>query len=268
MAEIQKCSRCKCNKTLDLFKIRANTGQILKTCIQCSERFGCHLCEYKSTSNININKHIKQVHDKIKDTKCPECEYTCSTNGALRIHTKQVHDKIKDMKCPKCKYTCSTKGDLNKHIKAIHDKIKDLHCPKCDFTCSAPPNIKQHIKICTGKLNVSAGEYAVMKCLELLGIEYEREVSPITGHRKMRYDFCVIFNGETVYIEYDGRQHYEPVRFGGISMDKAVEALVKCKKHDKIKNDYCVAQTEKLIRIPYWDFDNIPQILQGHFTTE
>jgi len=38
MTELQRCSMCKCNKLLSLFKVRANTGKILKTCIKCCER--------------------------------------------------------------------------------------------------------------------------------------------------------------------------------------------------------------------------------------
>ena len=37
MTELQKCSNCKCMKLLSFFKVRKNTGILLKTCIQCGE---------------------------------------------------------------------------------------------------------------------------------------------------------------------------------------------------------------------------------------
>ena len=111
-------------------------------------------------------------------------------------------------------------------------------------------------------MNVSAGELAVMKGLELLGIEYEREVSPIAEHRKLRYDFRIVLKGAIIYIEYDGAQHYRPVNWCG-DLEKATEKFIKCQQHDKIKNDYCKSKKEKLIRIPYWDFEIIPQILEN-----
>ena len=39
------------------------------------------------------------------------------------------------------------------------------------------------------------------------------------------------------------------------------ETLEKTKLRDNIKTKYCEDNHIKLIRIPYWDFDNIEQIL-------
>ena len=58
-------------------------------------------------------------------------------------------------------------------------------------------------------------------------------------------------------IEYDGRQHFEPVfDFGG---DYRFE---KIKKHDEIKNIYCLEHNIKLLRISYKD--NIENKLKGY----
>ena len=57
-------------------------------------------------------------------------------------------------------------------------------------------------------------------------------------------------------IEYDGQQHFEPNEyFGG---QKHFNIL---KRHDNIKDEYCQDNKIKLVRIPYWDFDNIENIL-------
>lgn len=52
-------------------------------------------------------------------------------------------------------------------------------------------------------------------------------------------DLC-LFNQETnipfLAIEYDGEQHFRPVRFGGISIERAEEAFKYTKKLDKRKN--------------------------------
>ena len=62
---------------------------------------------------------------------------------------------------------------------------------------------------------------------------------------------------EELLIEYDGIQHYEAVEiFGGIP------AFKKRQKRDQIKNQYCKDNNIKLIRIPYWDYDNIETILE------
>ena len=57
-------------------------------------------------------------------------------------------------------------------------------------------------------------------------------------------------------IEFDGKQHYEPIEhFGG------VEAYERLKLNDKIKNDYCEENFIDLIRIRYDQIDRIYDIL-------
>lgn len=38
-------------------------------------------------------------------------------------------------------------------------------------------------------------------------------------------------------------------------------------KHDKIKNDYCLQNAIRLIRIPYTDYDNIDEILNDELAS-
>ena len=78
-------------------------------------------------------------------------------------------------------------------------------------------------------------------------------LSDIKGSRTMPFDFYLL--DSNICIEYDGRQHYEPA-FGAAN-------LAIRKENDKLKNKYCSGRSgkPKLIRIPYWDFKNIENIL-------
>jgi uncharacterized Zn-finger protein len=154
MSETQKCSMCHCVKLLTLFKIRGNTGKIYKTCIKCNERFKCDRdgCNFTCSSNADLERHIKAVHDQIKDIKCDweNCDYACSRDVNLKRHIKAVHDQIKDIKCDweNCDYACSTNEHLKQHVKAVHDQIKDFKCDweNCDYAFSTNENLKQHVK--------------------------------------------------------------------------------------------------------------------------
>ena len=64
--------------------------------------FTCDKCSYETKEESNIKRHIKTVHDKIKECKCDKCDYVCSRNNTLKIHINTVHDKIRDFKCNKC----------------------------------------------------------------------------------------------------------------------------------------------------------------------
>lgn len=59
-----------------------------------------------------------------------------------------------------------------------------------------------------------------------------------------------------VCIEFDGRQHFEPIeKFGGVEM------YDKIKLNDRTKNDYCEENYIELIRVKYDTMDNIYRIL-------
>ena len=148
---LRKCSRCH-SEMLEEFFTRNRKGELQKCCDTCLKRFHCEQCEYKTSRKCDLNKHIKQVHEKIKDVECPSCEFKCSTKSQLNQHIKQVHDKIKDVHCPTCEFKCTTQGQLKIHIKAVHDKIKDVHCPTCEFKCSTKGDLKNHIKAVHDKI--------------------------------------------------------------------------------------------------------------------
>ena len=71
----------------------------------------------------------------------------------------------------------------------------------------------------------------------------------------LRWDF-VINGNEPLFIEYDGKQHFEPVNFGG-TMENAIIKLEETKKRDKLKDDYCNDNGYLLLRIPYTEYENI-----------
>lgn len=58
-------------------------------------------------------------------------------------------------------------------------------------------------------------------------------------------------------IEYDGIGHYNEDTFGKESYTNTI-------KHDRMKNSYCQQNNIQLLRIPYWDFDNIENILTNY----
>lgn len=75
---------------------------------------------------------------------------------------------------------------------------------------------------------------------------------------KLRFDFYLeeyINNdgmvGENVLLEYDGQQHYHPVKFGGISDSEAYKNFITTQVTDWYKDWYCITKNIPLIRIRY-----------------
>ena len=58
-------------------------------------------------------------------------------------------------------------------------------------------------------------------------------------------------------IEYDGEQHFKPISaFGG------EDGFWTTITHDAIKNQYCEDNNINILRIPYWEFDDIEKLIK------
>lgn len=76
---------------------------------------------------------------------------------------------------------------------------------------------------------------------------------------KYSYDNSIYTDNKTkLMIEYDGEQHFREIKFFNGCYEKV-------KKNDNIKNDYAKTKGMKLLRIPYFDFHKIDEILCFHF---
>ena len=64
-----------------------------------------------------------------------------------------------------------------------------------------------------------------------------------------------------ILIEYDGQQHFKPVSFGN-DEEKAISEFKQRQINDDIKTQYCKSNDIELIRIPYWEYENIEEILK------
>jgi len=109
------------------------------------------------------------------------------------------------------------------------------------------------------KCNSSKGEIKVAKYLSDNNINYIEQYKFNDCKNKKPLPFDFYLPNHNMCIEYDGRQHFIPIkRFGG---DKALE---RTKKHDDIKSKYCTDNNIQLIRIHYEDYDNIGNILNNY----
>ena len=109
---------------------------------------------------------------------------------------------------------------------------------------------------CSKCQNRSIGERAVSKFFEDSNITYvsQYRFEDCKNIRTLPFDFYL--PDYNTCIEYDGELHYKAVDYFG-----GDDALRNTKCRDEIKTQYCKENNIKLIRIPYWEFDNIEEIL-------
>jgi len=105
---------------------------------------------------------------------------------------------------------------------------------------------------------VSKGELKIATFLKENSIIFEMQKSfpDCKGKKRpLRFDFYL--TDKRILIEYDGEHHYKPVNKGR----RAKYVHQKTKVHDEIKNTYIKKEGIGLLRIPYWEYDKIEEIL-------
>lgn len=249
-----------------------NCGKIRVTTSNNILRYGCKHCSMlkvgetlKYTTEQFIEK-AKNIHgDKYDYSKVnyinnkTEVIIICPEHGEF----SQVASKhLSGQGCPKCSGKNWTRDDFIKYSSKIHNNYYSYNnliwngftnpvtitCPKHgDFN----QNAYVHLRVRCGcpKCNQSHGEVEVTNCLESLKLEYIYQHYIKNPYRESS-NFCVDFLFKikdcTYIIEYNGRQHYEPVeKFGG------EDQFLKQQQRDSDLRKYCAENNINLLEIRY-----------------
>lgn len=104
---------------------------------------------------------------------------------------------------------------------------------------------------------MSKGEEKISSLLKSAYISYEREYTfPDLKHNGslLRFDFAIISCGRPIkLIEYDSEIHFQRVKH----FHKTNSEFKQAQERDRIKNKYCLLHNIPLIRIPYWELENL-----------
>jgi len=90
-----RCSSCKCEKKLEFFSIRTNTGRRLKTCMTCRARHKCNQCDAKFSYKTDLTKHKKNLHDRVFDYECKDCKRKFNKKFNYARHLKTCNGLLK-----------------------------------------------------------------------------------------------------------------------------------------------------------------------------
>ena len=238
--------------------------------------FGFTKEEYQKKLNENCNNeiiiiigdYINAVTESRFKHITDNCgfEWNCLPSSMLR----------KGVYCPKCS-NINMKRDSNlfkeevyqlvgneyevigEYVK-LHEKIEIKHniCNSLYKVTPAHFLNDRRCPICAE----SKGEKEIDKVLTQFNIPHGKQYTfdDLRGINNglLKFDIPVFWNEEKtnlrMLIEYDGIFHYEKQYEG--------DGFETIQIHDKLKNEYCKLHNIKLIRIPYWDFDNIEEILR------
>jgi very-short-patch-repair endonuclease len=138
---------------------------------------------------------------------------------------------------------------------------------KVIITCPAHGDFKQNpLSHLQGNgcphCNESRGEKIISKYLNKKDISYYRQHKFHGCKNIFNLPFDFYLPKYRTAIEFDGKQHYEPIEhFGG------PESFKRLKINDKIKEDYCEENFINLIRIRWDQIDKIDEILWENLKT-
>ena len=245
-----------------------------KRCPTCSNN-------YKSTKEFEAE--VKKLH---KGNIKVLGEYTnCGESIELycRKHETPYSSRPTDVlrgrtQCPKCKANkislaqrkteelfkseleAKHGGNLTSESKYVNTHTKvTFRCKKCKKSFEAEPNSVLRLSGCPNCIEYK-GETYISEYLNKNSIAYETQKTfPGCKHkRNLPFDFYL--PQENLLIEYDGRQHLEPIEFFG-----GVASFEQQVIRDNIKNDYAKHNSIRLIRIPYSvTGDAIGEVIGSH----
>ena len=135
----------------------------------------------------------------------------------------------------------------------VYQKL-EMVCPKGHILKMNFHGFKNGGRRCS-RCKVSKGEKTISEVLTKLNIEYEiqKTFKDCKDIKVLPFDFYL--PQYNLIIEYDGEQHFAIKH--AFDEDSFWITVV----HDAIKNQYCEDNNINILRIPYWEFDNIEELI-------
>jgi hypothetical protein len=145
---------------------------------------------------------------------------------------------------------CGVEFIKQDHMNKKGQWIWECKCGFCSNTFyELPARINSGHTTSCGCLTQSFGENYIKLLLQEMNVSFVPQYTfdDCKYVYVLHFDFAIFYNNTLLgLIEYDGRQHFQPVDlFGGI------EEFEKTKVRDNIKNTYCSVNNIPLLRIPY-----------------
>jgi len=246
------------NGKLTPYDVTANSGK--KIWWQCSKNpkhewddfisnrnksINCPYCSHERPSEdynlLKDNPELCEEWDYKKNKKKPE-EYTPGSGEYVY------------WKCKECGH---------EWYAQINSRNRGIGCPECNK--SKGEKECKRVFISKGFIEISQEEYNILSDIDknkyiyfIPQMKFDNLIG--LGGGLLSYDFYI--PKYNLLTEYDGEFHYKPIKkYKNEPMKYAEERLRKQQIHDKFKDEYAQDNKIILLRIPYWDFDNIESIL-------
>lgn len=255
------CNKCKGIKNALLNREKTCTNNINKAKMKC-EQLGLTLLSTED-DYINTGSKLKVLcpkhgtfnisYSNIMNAKhiCLKCAWN-SIGADKRLSSNKVKEIIESKNN---NIALNPEEYINNSTRNL--KILCGRCNKNIFTTSLIIYVKPDCRCICKSCNCieSASEERIRHFLENYNINFIPQYTFKDCRDKYVLPFDFYLPDYNKIIEFDGEQHYRPAGFG-------LESHLRTVTHDKIKNEYCEKNNIDLLRIPYWNEDDIEDILK------
>ena len=261
-----------------------------------SNKDACNNCKHLKSNEIrhkiNIDRLWKDLEDACNDfgyillTKKEEyvgnkmkIHYICPKHGeqnSIANNLKRGHgcyhcgkeiSRNKQLNTTEYITTIIESTNNNKLLNA--DEYKGAHTMNLNILCSCG-NIfttsfhgyKHGTNRCREcSMSMSTNEKRIYDFLTECNIAFvqEKTFDGCKDKKLLPFDFYI--PKYNLCIEFDGQQHYDNYYYKTLKPTVDYVSLEYTQKHDKIKTDYCANNNINLLRIPYWEENNIENLI-------
>lgn len=256
--ELDSCNNCRTLKggrsTLEK-RAKEHFEKIIKFCEQNDYILLTDESEYKDGRTIityECKKHgVKHsnVEMLVSGRGCKECWY--EEMAKRQTHRPDyIKEEIEKFNGNKLLNLKEYIGSRVRNLKILCSCGREYTTSFNDYMC----NDEKRCPMCTCRK--SKGEFAIGKFLEQNLIEFICQYRFEDCRDVLSLPFDFYLPKYNMAIEYNGKQHYKPVDYFGGN-----KGFVSTVKHDEMKYQYCKENDIDILIIPYWEYDNIENIL-------
>lgn len=250
-------------------------------------KYGCKYCIGRNKSTDEFCKEIQnKTYGIISEYIGFEKPIMCQCNLCNNIWTTTPKALRQGSACPKCALKqrgLKRRMSHEEFLSRINSNIEILsqyqglknpvqcRCTKCGYQWQSIPDNLIHEHINCPACSRSKQEIKLEQILNKLQLGQVKthvrfKDCKYAQHNTLEFDF-VIYNHDNILFacEYDGEQHYIPIDFAGRGIEHANQCLYLTQERDKAKNQYCKDHNIPLIRIPYWEKDNMECFLLSKY---
>ena len=257
---VWKC-QCECGNIIELTTKNLRSDGIIQ-CSDCGKnrKPQTNLIENIVGKKFNHLLVLEKTDKKSGGTYLYKCQCDCPKQNIVYVSSSDLKSgHTKSCGCNKIKYKIGEIINNKKIIGYIGDKNNNGHfyykckCLLCNREYQALGNTLEKTFSCG--CQKSKGEFNIIQILNKNNISYIKEY--IFPNSKFRFDFAILDNNHNIIrlIEFDGEQHYENnIKNSGWNTYEKYEYTLQ---NDLKKNKLAKENNIPLVRIPYWERDNI-----------